>query len=249
MDSTNSTPHLTAEERVRIDTFLAAFTEVEAVLQSRLGVNATTKFSRLVSDYRQQNPLWQADADDLDHYAQIRNFLTHERTVEYGYPVAVTPRSVDGLRAILDRLKSPIPVGKRFRREVVTVTPDRSLVDVLGLAFENSFSQFPVVEGDRFLGVVTENEITRWLGRQVKAGKIDIALGGVTVLQVMREREEDRPQVFDFRRLDDPEQEVMGLFQQRAGLEVVLLTESGGRDKPLQGIITQWDAARYPAPV
>lgn len=86
MDSTNSTPHLTAEERGRIDTFLAAFTEVETVLQNRLGVNATTKFNRLVSDYRERNPLWQADAADLDHYAQIRNFLTHERTVEHGYP-------------------------------------------------------------------------------------------------------------------------------------------------------------------
>jgi predicted transcriptional regulator len=248
MDSTNSTPHLTAEESLRIDTFLSVFASIESALQKRLQANSTTKFHRLVSDYRQRNPFWKNDADDLDHYAQIRNFLTHERTAEFGYPVAVTQRSVECLKAIKQRLETPRLVGDRYCRRVEVVTPDRSLVDVLLLAFENAFSQFPVVEGERFKGVITENEITRWLGHQVKGGKTKIALSGVTVRQVMTEREEGRPVVFDFRSVNDPEPDVMGMFQRRAGLEVVLLTASGGQDTPIQGIITQWDAARYPTP-
>jgi hypothetical protein len=38
----------------------------------------------------------------------------------------------------------------------------------------------------------------------------------------------------------------MGLFQRQPALEVVLLTESGGKNTPIEGIVTQWDAARYP---
>ncbi|MDB5308643.1 MAG: hypothetical protein JWO38_2845 [Gemmataceae bacterium] len=244
--STNGDDHLTAEERERIERFLNVFTAIEAELQKRLRVPATTPFNRLLRDYRQQNPYWQDDADDLGHYAQIRNFLTHERTPEFGYPVAVTHRSVECLGAILDRLLTPRPIGEVFRREVVTVTSDQTLVDVLRLAYRNEFSQFPIVDGERFQGVVTENEIVRWLGHQVTNGRTQVELAGVTVLQVMREREPGREVIFDFRRLDDPEQKVMGLFHRRAALEVVVLTASGGRDTPIDGIITQWDAARYP---
>ena len=39
----------------------------------------------------------------------------------------------------------------------------------------------------------------------------------------------------------------MGRFQREPGLEVVLLTEDGDQMKPIMGIVTQWDAARYPS--
>lgn len=237
---------LTREERERIERFLHLFTAIEAELQTRLRLPATTPFNRLLRDYRQRNPYWQDDADDLGHYAQIRNFLTHERTPEFGYPVAVTRRSVECLSSILGRLRAPRTIGERFRRDVVVVASDQTLVDVLALAYRNAFSQFPVVDGGQFKGVISETEMIRWLGRHVTNGRTHIELPGVTVLQVMQEREPDRPMVFDFQRLDDPEENVMGLFQRRAALEVVLLTASGGRDTPIEGIVTQWDAARYP---
>ena len=90
MQQPDSGQHLTVEEQRRIEDFLSVFAAIESALQKRLQANATTKFHRPVSDYRQRNPFWQDDADHLEHYAQIRNFLTHERTTEFGYPVAVT---------------------------------------------------------------------------------------------------------------------------------------------------------------
>lgn len=244
--STGGDDLLTVEERERIEQFLCLFTAIEAELQRRLPVPANTPFNRLLREYRQQNPYGQDDADDLGHYAQIRNFLTHERTPEFGYPVAVTRRSVERLATILGRLQAPRTIGEGFRCNVITVTSGQTLVDVLGLAYKYAFSQFPVVDGGHFKGVITETEMIRWLGHHVTNGRTHIELLGVTVLQVMQEREPDRPVIFDFRRLDAPEEDVMGLFQRRAALEVVLLTASGGRDTPIEGIVTQWNAARYP---
>jgi predicted transcriptional regulator len=248
MVNPNVNQHLTGEERERIDQFLNLFTAIEGELQKRLRVPTTTQFSRLLREYRLQNPYWQEDAEDLGHYAQIRNFLTHERTPEFGYPVAVTRQSVERLESILKRLQTPRQIGECYRRSVVTVTSDQTLVDVLQLAYRNKFSQFPVVDRAKFQGVVTENEIARWLGHQVTNGRTQVELSGVTVLQVMREHESERVRgvIFDFRRLDAPEDEVMGLFQQRPALEVVLLTASGEQDTPIEGIVTQWDAARFP---
>jgi predicted transcriptional regulator len=129
---------------------------------------------------------------------------------------------------------------------VVTVRSEDTLSSVLGLAYKHAFSQFPVVDDGRFNRVITENEITRWLGHQVSNGNSAIDLAGVTVRTVLREREPDAGVIFRFERLEAPEEEVMGFFQRQPALEVVLLTESGGKNTPIEGIVTQWDAARYP---
>jgi hypothetical protein len=42
-----------------------------------------------------------------------------------------------------------------------------------------------------------------------------------------------------------PENEVMGMFQKHPALEVVLLTPDGRQGTQIEGIVTQWDAARY----
>jgi len=150
------------------------------------------------------------------------------------------------LQQICQELQQPRSIGEMFRRKVVTVQSDDALSVVVRMAYEHEFSQFPVVDDGRFNRVVTETEITRWLGRQVSSGNTAADLAGVNVRTVLRERESDQRVIFRFERLDAPEEEVMGLFQRQPALEVVLLTESGGKNKPIEGIVTQWDAARYP---
>ena len=51
--------------------------------------------------------------------------------------------------------------------------------------------------------------------------------------------------IFHFEMLDAPVEEVMGRFSVEPELEVILMTDSGTKDTPIKGIITQWDAARY----
>lgn len=248
--STGEVHHLTPAEVERNNQFLRTFAGIEAALQARLGVDQHTPVSRLIRAYRDRNAFWQDDATDLVHYSQIRNFLVHEQDADDGHPVAVSPRSLACLRSILERLHAPRPIREWYEYPncpaVVTVASDHPLDDVLRLAYRQQFSQFPVVDGESFRGVVTENEITRWLGHQVTGNLTLIELAGVTVRQVMTEREQDRAAIFQFRGFNDAEEEVMGLFHQHPGLEVVLLTENGEPDTPIGGIITQWDAARYP---
>lgn len=248
--STGDLPHLTAAEVERNNQFLQTFATIEGVLQDRLRVPRTTSVSRLIRDYRGRNAYWQEDADDLIHYAQIRNFLTHEQDEDNGHPVAVSPRSLACLRAILHRLQTPRSIGEWYRHPprsaVLSVTSILRLDDVLRLAYRRRFSQFPVVDDAVFRGVITENAITRWLGRQLLDGRNQFGFSSVTVEQVMSEQEPGSEAIFEFRRVDDGEEEVMASFHQRPNLEVVLLTESGDRNTPIGGIITQWDAARYP---
>jgi predicted transcriptional regulator len=148
----------------------------------------------------------------------------------------------------VEELGNPEPVSVRYRRSVTTVSPDDTLAEVLRLVFEHGFSQFPVLQEGKFRGLITGNEIVRWLGRCTQAASTQVDLAGVCVRTVLKEKDPflKGVSIFCFARLDSPVTEVMGRFSIQQMLEVVLVTASGDKNSPIEGIVTQWDAARYP---
>jgi len=238
------------ENRKRTDSFLAVFSEIEQLLKKRLSPKRNSNVAHLIKEYLRLNPYWARDYEDLDNFRQIRNLLIHEQSDRYGFPVVVTERSHARLVEIKDEIATINPISRKHKKAVTTIRPDTSLAAVLQLAYKKEFSQFPVVEeGGKFRGLVTENEITRWLGHHVGRKGATVNLAEVAITAVLREKVPDRKQIpiFRFQSLEEPESIVMGLFILFPMLEVVLLTETGTSTSPIEGIVTQWDAARYPA--
>ena len=241
---------LTSRQYKTTEEFLNLFADVESALKLRLRrrVNDTTCIRTLIDIYVAKNPFWTDSANRLRNLADIRNLLAHQRGTAYGYPVAVAPTSLHAIREIKEHLLRPEPASMRYRKIVKTVFANDSLAGVLALAFENGFSQFPVVKDGRFGGLITENEIIRWLGRRVRGPLVKVDLAIISVRMVLKEKDPSLKgiPIFHFEKLDAPVNEVMGRFSAEPTLEAVLLTHSGGKDTPIEGIITQWDAARYP---
>ena len=241
---------LTKNQRENVETFLHLFTDLEKALKVKLrrSTNDRTRFSALVSFYEDKNPYWKESADLLRNFADIRNLLTHQRGTAFGYPIAVTPPLIKVIQRIKEQLLKPEPISERYCRSVKTVSADDTIACVLALAFENGFSQFPVVNNGQFRGLITENEIVRWLGRESKMKSVEVNLAAFSVRMVLKEKDPFLKDIaiFHFEKLDAPVQEVMGRFAAQPALEVVLLTDSGTGNTPIKGIITQWDAARYP---
>jgi len=50
-------------------------------------------------------------------------------------------------------------VGKRMSRNLITVTPDTSILKAKNLLKEHSIDQLPVVEGRRLVGIITDRDI------------------------------------------------------------------------------------------
>lgn len=240
---------LTKKQRDIVEEFLHLYADVESTLKKKLGrrPNDSTGISTLINGYVEKNPYWVDAANRLRTLAKIRNLLTHQRGTKSGYPIAVTLSSLLGLREIKDYLLKPQPVSDRYRKKVITVSDQDSLASVLTTAFEKGFSQFPVLSDERFGGLITENEITRWLGRRSKANSVEVNLAAVTVKMVLKEKDPFLRgiRIFHFEKLDAHVDDVMGRFSTEPALEVVLLTSSGSKDTSLEGIVTQWDAARY----
>lgn len=243
------TSGLARRQSKQVEEFLHLFTDAESCLKRRLGRDSTdrTSVTRLIEAYEAVNPHWIGSAQRLRRLAEIRNLLTHQRGVDQGYPIAVAPRSLEDLRQLVEQLHHPEPVSVRYRKGVLSVAPNDPLAAVLTLAFKNGFSQFPVVDETRFCGLITENEIVRWLGRSATVTGTVIDLAAVKVRTVLKEKDpflRDIP-IFCFAKPDVPVEDVMGRFSNQPALEAVLLTASGRKDTPLEGIVTQWDAARF----
>lgn len=228
--------------------FVSIFTQVELALKSRLKVRGDSRVmvSQLIQDYATRNPLWRESAERLHTFRDIRNFLTHQ-SGSRGDPVLVTQESVEALRCIADALIHPELVATRFRKEVTCISKHDEVGKVLQLAFECGFSQFPVVNDGKFGGLITENEIVRWLGHRVKHGSSEVAFSAVRVSQLVTEKDPTMVgiPIFRFIPLDTPVDEAIATFATEHALEVLLLTLSGTKHTPIEGIITQWDAARF----
>ena len=244
-----TTNGLSKRQNREVDYFLDLFSDVEAALKKKLHrrVNDPTSVKKLIEEYERANKYWGNSANKLRNLKDIRNLLTHQRNSTFGFPIAVAPSSINALIELKAQLLKPEKVSMNYRKTVKMVCTDDSLVHVLILAFDNGFSQFPVISHGRFGGLITENEITRWLGRQVKASSTSIDLATVLVRRVLKEKGSSLKgiPIFQFRSLDTSVEEVMSQFLLDPTLEAILLTDSGDKHTAIEGIITQWDAARY----
>lgn len=246
-----ATNGLSKRQNREVENFLNLFGDVEAALKEKLGrrANDSTTVGKLIEEYESKNWYWIESANKLRNLKDIRNLLTHQRNSTSGYPIAVAPSSITALSEIRDHLLKLERISMKYRKAVKTVRANDCLADVLVLAFENEFSQFPVVTDGNFGGLITENEITRWFGRRIKANSTQINLTDVTVRMVLKEKDPSLkgiPPIFHFERLDASVEEVISQFSLKPTLEVILLTESGDKHSLIEGIITQWDAARFP---
>ncbi len=230
-----------------IEEFLTLATGLENLLKKRLGkpIRDRCSFESLIDEYAKKNTTWEADLDQIHGLREIRNLLTHRRSPTEGYPVEVPQRVVERLRAIHDRLASPLSAGDCFRTAVQVLSPTTPVAEFLRLAYQREYSQFPLVDNNlRFSGLVTQNTVARWLGRQVGLSNL-IDLEGTPIRRVLKDEEPARKgSTLHFARLDEPAEEVLTRFSRHPMLEVVLLTDGGVSRPPFLGIVTQWDAAR-----
>ena len=158
------------------------------------------------------------------------------------YLVVPTLDVVENIEAIATDLERPKRAIPTFKRKVITVNQNDTLAAVLRLIDQHDFSQLPVYHDEgRFVGLLTENGITRWLAHHVRTEISLIELEEALVRLVVREEETTKN--VDFLRSDVTVDDVVEAFRRNPVLEAVLFTTNGRRQESPLGIVTQWDVA------
>ncbi len=218
--------------------FIAAFNRIDTAMRKMTGAdNKTTSFVAVTNKFSQSY--------DFPHYdfirvvAELRNVLVHEKKDAVEELATPAERIVKKLESIAGELESPERVEARIDPEkVATVSANDSLKHVLHLIHEKQFSQFPVIEEGRIIGLLTENGITRWLSSEVFKESM-IEFNDATVAQVLahEEKRQNMELVSRFTLIGH----VRMQFSQNALLEAVIITQAGKADQTPLGILTRWD--------
>lgn len=223
-------------ELARIERFVAAFNALDDWLQSQL--DEPTSFRSAVDFYAKRHPFWR-DAEPLRVFAALRNFLVHEKTRAFDYPCVPSESAVEEIELIRERTLHPRTIGQEFGREVHILRPDDSLGTALKTMHERGVSRFPIYEGNRFCGVLSEREVARFLAACLARGE---EFSPQTRIETALPCESKR-QTFRFAPPETSVAQAAFWFGENTFLEAILIAPREGA-RP-SGIVTRGDVAGW----
>jgi len=228
--------------------FLQAFANIEKRLRRITDCEKSVPFFQVVDRAAERDPVVRRYKDDLKEFADLRNAIVHERTD--GHPIAEPHlQVVKGIERIDTLLTSPPKVLPLFRKEVAGVEADWPISRALALMESRSFSQLPVNRSGRFVGLLSANTITRWLGASVKDEII--SLSETKVGEVLHHTEDPESHVF----LDKDASlfDILASFDDFESrgkpLDAIFLTHSGKVGEVFLGVITMYDIPKILAEI
>ncbi|WP_322920373.1 hypothetical protein [Nocardioides renjunii] len=150
--------------------FLDVIASIESVLAFSMRGRKFTPLKTLAESSRMAGALTEDQYTALIALADLRNALSHE-AYRQGSPIA-TPHqtTIDEARRLLDHLQQPpraLDLLERF--PIRSVSPADALATVLAHV-QADFSQFPIYDGDTYVGLLTTNAIGRWLAHELAHG-------------------------------------------------------------------------------
>lgn len=227
---------VSSEELSRIERFVAAYNQIDDFLQRQMPTPST--FRGALDFFAHRHPYYR-DAETLRTFAALRNFLIHEKLRPFDYPCVPGEAATREIERIRDDLAHPVTIGERFRREVVSLAPQNPLKAALESIDKRGFSRFPIYDGPKFVGLLTENGIARYVAQIVARGANFDAQ--IPIREVLPR--ETKRRNFRFAAPQTPLAQAAGWFHEDTWLEAVLLAENGDEKAPLQGIVTRGDVA------
>ena len=227
---------LSAKERH--ERFITAFNRIDKHLRNLTNKHKGVRMPDVIRSYLELHPGWK-DVEAWRAYTSLRNVIEHERYWPYQYLFVPSEDAVRDIERISQDLLKPTTVGSMFLKEVVSVSVDTPITEVLSLIHEKSYSQFPVCGDGKCVGLLTENGITRWLSKQWNT--LSPSDFSSVFVQEVLEYEESRENYLYVPK-DTFVDDAFYLFRERPLLEALLITKDGESTTEILGIITLWDA-------
>lgn len=227
------------------DRFLAAFNRIEAYLKEEGDVPKYEGFSRALNKAMYKNPMIKNFKEDLEKFSDLRNVIIHEN-IKPNYVIAEPHIDiVERIEKIADILERPERVIPTFKREVKKVGLYDNIEVPLRL-IRNGYSQFPVYNDGRFMGLLSDKCIAKWLAHFIEE---DIeSLHSVKVEEILKYDASCGRNV-RFIDKDTTIYNALSIFSQfrkkNIQVEAILITRTGKVDENLLGIITPRDIVDY----
>lgn len=208
------------------------------------------EFARRLSEALTAGHIDEREHRELVDLWKVRSILVHKNS-RGRPPIAASLPGLVRAEHLLERLTGTVPrvAALAGGANSVTVThPTARLGEVLAVMAREDFSAVPVVDdADRFVALLTNDDVVHWLGEHLgQHGIVEES----PVADVMHAAGPD----FTFVARDMPQRDARRIFHRNADengapLMAMLITMTGKVHEPLLGILTPWNLPQLtPAP-
>jgi CBS domain-containing protein len=161
--------------------FLAAFNAIEGHFRRVLAADERADFGWMAQEYAAKNHLPREYRDALSAFGRLRNAISHGRYYG-GRPIAEpVPEVVDQIELLRDKIMAPpAALSVLGTMEVCTAGLDELISVALEYIRRFDYSQLPVYDEGKYVGILTTNAIARWLASQIAAS------GGLAEVEQVR---------------------------------------------------------------
>lgn len=227
--------NVTKAERALIDRFKVAFNEIHDFMCDELNL-PNEHFATVLGKMLENQRIKQRDHEFLDNCRELRNHVVHSKKLYMAVP---SIHVVERIERIANRLKSSPTVDSEFMKTVETVKSTDTMYDVMKRIEDTGFTQFPVYQDGKFINLLTENVLARWLAKYLINTKNEINLH--TVHADTLDLQSDG-QHWEFVSRHTTITAATALFSARPVLEALIITERGLTTETPIGIMTRSDA-------
>ena len=234
----------TQDELDRGERFLAAFNVIEQTLRRKWGGSSGRESVRHMVDVLSKNDAAiRQFKEDLGEFSELRNAIVHERiSPDYLIAVPLIP-TVERIESIAKALSDPPLVYPRFAAKVARFSPSDTMAYVFDVMRKTNYTQFPVYDGNNYVGLLTDGAIARWVARfSSDLGSDMLSVSVKTVLGF--EKNVNRAKFLCRRATIYDAEEVFHDGVDRSSkwrTSAILITDSGHPSEELLGIITPSD--------
>jgi len=227
--------NITKDERALIDRFKTAFNEIHDFMCDELDL-PNEHFATLLGKMLEKQRIKQRDHEFLDNCRELRNHVVHSKKLYMAVPSIYV---VERIERLSSRFQNVPTVDSEFATKVETIDSKETMYHVMKLIEDTGFTQFPVYDKGKFINLLTENVLIRWLAKYTISAKnvADLHHIAIDTLEL-----DDDKQHWQFIPRHMTITAATGLFAAKPILEALIITERGITTETPIGIMTRSDA-------
>ena len=223
--------------------FLEAFNNIDYFLKTRYNFNRAMGFSELIRKCVVLNYTIRKYEDDLIDYGRLRNAIIHNNNedIVIAEPHISVVENIEHIEKVLTT--PPKAIDTVARRDVLTISADKSMREVIKAIANSNYSNLPVYKGDVLIGVANGQKILDSFGKfLISGGKAEVFLSNVKIEDMLSKIENSNYYVVV--PVNYTIEECLNEFNKNHKLLAILFTKNGERNQLPLGIMTGADVIR-----
>ncbi|HJD05317.1 MAG TPA: CBS domain-containing protein [Candidatus Onthoplasma faecipullorum] len=220
-------------KKTNAERFIAAYNKIDYGLRTIYDFKRSMSFSDVIRRSVVLNSVVRKYEEDLIDYGRLRNAIIHNGNSKYtiAEPHDDIVLKIEKLAELIT--EPPLAVDRVGNKEVIIIDKDLSIAKAIELIARTGYSNLPVYDNNKLLGIINGRKLINVLGYKLADGvNLQDFVDNTTVGEIISEMGEDY--FFMLADEDITIDEAMNYFENNRKLLIILITKDGkDTSKPL----------------